>query len=197
MKSMTNICKKTMYFMLIFVLMLSGLSLTARADDVTKTVTYEKAYTFVITPSQFPTYMYSASSCVPSTYNYDDGLYKGTLSLSYAGCSSPTPTGNPVGSMLQVTITATYSGTVTIRSSKTVTYEKAYTFVITPSQFPTYMYSASSCVPSTYNYDDGLYKGTLSLSYAGCSSPTPTGNPVGSMLQVTITATYTGTVYEK
>ena len=108
MAYMINISKKAVCFMVIIVLMLVSLSFTAFAVDETKTVTYNKTYTFVINSSEFPTYMYSPSTCVPATYYYDDGTYKGTLNLTSAYCSSPTP----VGSMLQVTISATYSGTV-------------------------------------------------------------------------------------
>ncbi len=193
MAYMINISKKAVCFMVIIVLMLVSLSFTAFAVDETKTVNYNKTYTFVINSSEFPTYMYSPSTCVPATYYYDDGTYKGTLNLTNASCSSPTPVGNPVGSKLEVTITATYSGTVLAHKTKTVTYDKDYTFVVTSSEFPTYMYSPSTCVPATYYYDDGTYKGTLNLTSAYCSSPTP----VGSMLQVTISATYSGTVLEK
>jgi hypothetical protein len=194
---MINIFKKSVCLMLILVIMLCSLSLTSFAADETKTVTYDKAYTFVISSSQLPTYLYSPSSCVPATYYYDDGTYKGTLNLTSASCSSPTPTGNPVGSKLEVTISAKYSGTVIARKTKTVTYDTSYTFLISSPQLPIYLYSPSSCVPTTYYYDDGTYKGTLNLSSATCSSPTPAGDPVGSKLLVTISAKYSGTVFEK
>lgn len=112
MTYMSNISKKAVYFMVILVLMLSSMSFTAFAGDETKTVTSDKTYTFVISPSQFPNYMNSPSSYVPSTYYYDDGTYKGTLNLTSAACSSPTATGSPIGSQLGVKIFAKYSGTV-------------------------------------------------------------------------------------
>lgn len=179
--------------MAILVLMISSLTLTAFAADETKAVTFDKTYTFVISPSQFPSYMNSPSSYVPSTYYYDDGIYKGTLKLTSAICSSPTATGSPIGSQLGVKIFTKYAGTV-IAKTKTVTYNKNYTFVVSPSQFPNYMNSPSSYVPSTYYYNDGAYKGTLKLTSAVCSSPTATGSPVGSQLGLTIFTKYSGTV---
>jgi hypothetical protein len=190
MTSKTNISRKVVCYIVTLVLMLTSSSFTALAAE-TKTVTYEKTYTFVINSSQLPNYMNSPSTYVPQTYAYDDGTYTGTLNLTSALCSSPTVTGN----QLQVSIYVTYSGTVSVPAkTKTVTYEKTYTFVISSSQIPDYMNSPSSHVPSTYYYNDGTYVGTLSLKSASCSSPTPTGNPIGSQLQVSIWATYSGTV---
>lgn len=182
--------RKVLCFAFIAVLMLQVLTLTAFADDRTKTVTVDQSYTYIITPAQFPSYMGSPSSYVPATYNYNDGTYKGTLSLSYAACSAPIS----VGSNLQVTIYTKYTGTVTAPAeSKTITYSTSYSFTITPAQFSNYMSSPASYVPSTYNYNDGSYHGTLNLTRAACSAPTAVGN----YLQVTIFTDYSGTVYYK
>lgn len=186
--------KKAVCFMVMMALMLNGLSLTVFAGEKSKTVSYETAYTFTISYTQFPDYMNSPSSYVPATYYYNDGTYKGTLNLTYAACSAPTAVGN----YLEVKIFTTYSGTVYADDeSKTTTYDKTYTFVINPTQFPNYMNSPSSYVPATYYYDDGTYRGTLGLTYAACSVPTATGNPIGSQLEVKIFTTYSGTVFHK
>lgn len=190
MVSRMNKFRKAVCFAVIIILMLNLVNLTAFAADRTKTVTVDKSYTFVISPSQFPSYMSSPSSYVPSTYYYNDGTYKGTLNLTYAACSAPTSVGND----LQVTIFTKYSGTVTAPAeSKTITYSTSYTYSINPSQFPDYMSSPASYVPATYNYNDGTYKGTLNLTRAACSAPTAVGN----YLQVTIFTDYSGTVYYK
>ena len=92
----------------------------------------------------------------------------------------------------------TYSGTVSAPAeTKTITHDRTYTFIIYPSQFQDYMNSPASYVPATYYYDDGTYKGTLNLTYAACSAPTPKGNPIGSFLEVRIFTTYSGTVIRK
>lgn len=190
MKSRINSFKKVICFTVITILMLSGSRINALAGDGTKTVSYDTSYTFLIDSSQLASYMNSPASYIPSTYNYNDGTYKGTLNLTYSACSAPTS----VGTKLQVTIYANYSGTVTAMPlSKTVTYSTSYTFTISPSQFSNYMNSPASYVPSTYSYNDGTYQGTLNLTYAACSAPTSVGN----YLKVTIYTTYSGTVYSK
>lgn len=174
----------------IFFLMLSSVSLKTFANDRTKTITYDTSYTYLISPSQFQSYMNSPATYVPATYYYNDGLYKGTLNLTYAACSAPTS----VDSYLRVTIYTTYSGTVTAPPySKDITYNTSYTYLISPSQFSNYMSSPASYVPSTYYYNDGTYSGTLNLTYAACSAPTSVDN----YLRVTIFTDYSGTVYSK
>jgi hypothetical protein len=59
-----NISKKTVCFMLIFVLMLSSVSLTVFAADETKTVTNSRMYYFIVSPSEFANYANSPSSYV-------------------------------------------------------------------------------------------------------------------------------------
>jgi hypothetical protein len=190
MNSSFKFSKLVVCFMVITVLLLNGMSITAFADDRQKTVSYDQTYSFTITPSQFPDYMYSAASHVPATYYYNDGTYKGMLSLSYAACSAPTAVGN----YLEVKIYTTYSGTVYAPDlSKTVSYDQTYTFTITQSQFPDYMNSPRSYVPASYYYNDGTYSGSLTLTYAACSAPTAVGN----YLEIKIFTTYTGTVYSK
>lgn len=186
----SKILKKVVCFMVLCTLMLNGLSITAKAGETTKTVTYEQTYTFLINPSQFSNYMNSPAAYVPSTYFYNDGTYKGTLSLTYAACGAPTA----VGSYLEVKIFTKYTGTVTAPdTTKTVTQSVTYTFTIYPSQLSNYMNSPASYVPSTYNYNDGTYSGTLYLTYAACGAPTPVGN----FLEVKIFTQYSGTVVHK
>jgi hypothetical protein len=190
MKTKTKYFKKAICFIAVIALMLSSSAFTASAADRTKTVSYSTSYDFSISPSQLSDYMNSPAAYIPATYYYNDGVYKGTLSLTYAACSAPVY----VDGYLKVTIFATYSGTVTAPPlSKTVTYNTSYPFTISPSQFPDYMSSPSSYVPSTYYYSDGTYSSTLNLTYAACSAPTPVGN----YLQVTIYTTYSGTVYSR
>ncbi|WFR58048.1 hypothetical protein QA584_03015 [Anaerocolumna sp. AGMB13025] len=190
MNSRIKFSKLAVCFMVMAVLVLNGMSITAFAGDRQKTVSYDQTYSFTITPSQFPDYMYSAASHVPATYYYNDGTYKGTLSLTYAACSAPISVGN----YLKVDIYTTYSGTVYAPDqSKTVSYDQSYTFTITPAQFSDYMNSPRSYVPASYYYNDGTYSGLLNLNYAACSAPIAVGN----YLEVRIFTTYTGTVYSK
>ncbi len=187
----SKISKKVTCFLLILMLVLTNLSTTTLASSVYKTVTHDTTYTFLITPSDFPKYMASPSSYVPSTYRYNDGTYKGTLNLTLAYCSPPS---RMVGGYLEVKVHAKYSATVTaIVPSKSVTYEKAYTFQIRPSQLPSYMSSPSSYVPPVYYYNDGTYSGYIYLSYAACAVPSSAGN----YLNVTITTRYSGTAILK
>lgn len=185
------IFKKATCFMLILLFMLASLSTTAQASERSKTVTYEKEYTFLIVPSQFPNYMSSPSSYVPATHEYNDGEYKGTLNLKYAYCYAPDGLS---GNYLRVKIFAQYSGTVSVLvRSKSVTYSKTYTVRIRPSELPNCLASPSSYVPPVYYYDDGTYKGYIYLSYASCSSPTAAGD----YLDVRIPTRYSGTVLLK
>lgn len=191
MSSKINFFKKVSCFMIILALMITSLSTTALAADRSKTVTYETTYTFLITPSQYPDYMNSPSSYVPTTYKYNDGTYKGTLNLTYATCYAPD---GVVGTYLRVKILTKYTGTVlALVPSKSVTYEKTYKFLISPSQFPDYMNVPSSYVPPVYFYNDGTYSGYIYLSYAVCLSPTAVGN----YLEVGISTRYSGTVLHK
>lgn len=188
---LTRFLKKASCSLLIMVVMLSSLSTTVLASSVSKTATYETTYTFLITPSDFPKYMNSASTYVPQTHRYNDGTYKGTLNLTLAYCSPPS---GMVGNYLQVKVHAKYSGTVTaLVPSKSVTHEQTYTLQIRPSQLPDYMKSPSSFVPPVYYYNDGTYSGYIYLSYAACSVPTSSGD----YLYVTISTRYSGTAVLK
>ncbi len=188
-----NISKKTVSFMLIFALMLSSLSLSVFAVDASKTVNTSRMYYFTVSPSEFANYANSPASYVSPTTYYDDGTYKGTLNLTRAMCWSPIV----MGDQLQVRINAEYSGTVYARRTKTVTYDSLYTNIVYPSDFSKYANSPSSYVSPTVYYNDGTYSGTLYLTNAVCWSPIATGNPIGSLLQVRINATYSGTVTER
>ncbi len=186
-----KISKKVTCFLVILVLMLTNLSTTVLASNTSKTVTHNATYTFLINPSEFPNYVSSPSSYIPSTYRYNDGTYKGTLYLTQAYCSPPD---GMVGNYQRIRVHAKYTGTVTVLvPSKSVTYEKNYTFQISPSQLPDYMNSPSLYVPPVYYYNDGTYGGYIYLSYAACSAPTYVGN----YLEVTIFTRYSGTVLYK
>ena len=186
-----KISKKATCFLLVLTLILSSLGSTALASTVSKTATYEYTYNFLINPSDFPKYMSSPSSYVPQTYNYNDGTYNGTLYLVSAACHAPL---GMSGQYLKVEIHAKYSGTVKAPSpSKSVTKKVDYTFQIRPEQFPDYMSSPSSYVPSVYYYNDGTYSGYIYLKSAACSVPTSKNG----YLHVTIFTEYSGTAIRK
>lgn len=186
-----KITKKVTCFLLATLLILTSLSSTVLASDLTKTVTHDKTYTFLINPSDFPKYMDLPSSYIPQTYYYNDGTYKGTLYLTLAYCSAPA---GMVGDYLRVNIYAKYSGTVVAPApSKNVTISKTYTFQIRPSQLPDYMSSPSSYVPQAYYYNDGTYSGYIYLTYAACSAPTSHGD----YLYVSIFTEYSGSVIKR
>ncbi len=189
MTSRTNVFKKTMCFLLIFVLLLSSWSLTVFAVDETKTVNDSRMYYFIVSPSEFANYANSPASYVSSTISYNDGTYRGTLSLTRAMCWSPTY----MEGMLQVRICAEYSGTVYARKTKTETYNYLYTQEIDASYFNNYANSPASYVPQTYYYNDGTYSGNLSLASAVCWSPSYISP---GRLMVRINVTYSGTVTE-
>lgn len=191
MSSKINVLKKVTCFLVLLALMLTNLSTTALASERSKTATYETTYTFLITASQFPNYMNSPSSYVPSTYQYNDGTYKGTLNLTYASCYAPDGLS---GYYIRVKIIAKYTGTVSVLvPSKSVTYTKTYKILISPSELPNYMNSPSLYVPPVYYYNDGTYIGYIYLSYAAYSSSTTVGN----YLEVSISTRYAGTVLHK
>ena len=180
--------KKVTCLLVTMIFMLTCFSTTALASAATKNVTYDTTYTLLISPSDFPKYMSSASSYVPQTYRYKDRTHQGTLNLTLAYCSPPS---GMVGNYMQIKIHAKYSGTVTVLvPSKSVTYEKTYTFRIKPSLFPNYMSSPSSYVPPVYYYNDGNYSGYIYLSYAACLAP----YSAGDYLDVRIATKYSGTV---
>jgi len=194
---MANFMKKSVCCMLVIVLMLSSLSLIAFANGESKTVTYDKSYTFVMDSSQVSNYLRSPSNYVPTSYKYDDGTYKGTLKLTIAKTNAPTIINSSYGITFRVTIYTRYSGTVTSRMTKTVTRKRSYTFVMDSSQVSNYLRSPSNYVPTSYKYDDGTYKGTLKLTSAKTYAPTIINNSYGITFRVTIYANYSGTVMEK
>lgn len=186
-----KISKKVTCFLLIMVLMLTSLSSTVLASNLSKNVTYTKTYSFVIDPQDYPKYYESPSTYVPYTYYYNDGTYQGTLTLNYAYCGPPD---GVVGNFIRLNIHANYSGTVVVPNpSKSVTVSRTYTFQIRPEQLPDYMSSPSSYVPPVIYYDDGSYSGYIYLSYAACGAPNSSGN----YLYVTISTQYSGTVIKK
>ena len=134
-----------------------------------------------------------------STYNYDDGSFKGTLPCT--GISDWTQTYDHYDTTSNVpifkfTFTATYSGTVTA-------YPVTKTVTVTSPASATGPLSAASFIQSefvsvaTYNYDDGSFKGTLHCT--GISNWTQTYYYYDTVNKVpifkfTFDATYSGTV---
>jgi hypothetical protein len=97
-----------------------------------------------------------------STYSYNDGSYKGTL--NYTGYNSLTSTyyaSYPGITLYTYHFNVTYSGTVTQIEITTisVTATRAYDIVAPLIAIDSIRQSMAS---STYSYDDGSYRGTLS-----------------------------------
>ncbi len=190
MTSISNIFKKTLCLLLIFVVMLSSMSLTVFAIDESKIVNHSSLFTCIINASEFNNYANSPASYVSQTYYYNDGTYRGTLNLTRATCWSPSYISPGV---LQVRINTEYSGTVYARKTKTVTYNYLYTKEIDASDFNNYANSPAAYVPQAYYYNDGTYSGNLSLASAVCWSPSYIAP---YRLMVRINVTYSGTVTE-
>ncbi len=188
MSSRINVSKKAISFIVMLVLILASLSTPALASNQSKTVTREATYTFFADYEEVKEYCGSPRNYVPSTQSYDDGIYKGTLSIASI-------TGYPTyiaENVLEVKIYVTYSGTVyAYVTTKNVYCETTYTFYVHSSQLSFYTYYPSSHISPTYIYNDGIYEGILNLSYCTCSSPI---YAIGGYYWVTINAGYFGAV---
>jgi hypothetical protein len=129
----------------------------------------------------------SQTSTLSSTYNYNDGTYSGTLSLTSSSAGTPpAPTGSgSVGSTTSTSAsgTANYSGTCYTADTRT------YGWVST---------STTHNAASSISYNDGTYSGTLNLDNVTGTPPTPSGSSTVGTQQttsVTGTANYSGTCW--
>lgn len=124
----------------------------------------------------------------PSSHDYDDGVYKGTVSIySYTGSKPSPPSFNGyAGQIYSLTNVgdANYTGTVYANDTRTYGWIRQSTF---------------DDASGFNSYDDGTYKGTLYYVNSIGTPPYPTiNNPsVGAttITSVSGTANYSGTVY--
>lgn len=176
-------------FMLLFLL-------AAKAPGVlaaeTKSVTVTVPQSFVVPTTVINNVMQSISN---STYNYNDGDYKGTL--QYAGISDWSESfyaQYPNTILYRYTFNVIYSGTVTEieHITKTITISVPQSATVPRAVINNVLQSISN---STYSYDDGTFRGTLSC--AGISDVTETfymQYPDVILYRYTFNVTYTGTV---
>lgn len=191
MSSRINLFKKGICITVIMVLMLTCFTSTALASNLTKTVTRERTYTFYTDYNEAANYLGSPRSYIPLTISYDDGIYKGTLNIA----TTEGYVSYVKENVLEVKIKAKYTGTVTAYiTSKIVTYTSSYSYFVPYSINSNYDWVADFYLPTTYNYDDGTYKGILSLDYSYC---VPDNKPIGNYIWVTVYASYSGMAYLK
>lgn len=157
----------------------------------TKTVSVTTSEYFTCTGPEIGTHITNIQS---STYNYNDGSYSGVLSYSQINSVSVVPI-NYNYTIFQVTVSVTYSGTVTsipIPPTKTVYATDTRTFTCEGSQVSTNMQAIQN---STYYYNDGTYHGTLNYSSISNVNVTVVGhNSSGDILYFVVTVNYAGTV---
>jgi hypothetical protein len=157
----------------------------------TTTASGTASYSGTVSTSDTRTYGWvtsgSQTSTLSSTYNYNDGTYSGTLSLTSSSAGTPpAPTGSgSVGSTTSTSAsgTANYSGTCYTADTRT------YGWVAT---------STTHNAASSISYNDGTYSGTLNLDNVTGTPPTPSGtSTVGTQqtTSVTGTANYSGTCW--
>lgn len=184
--------RKLLGVVLTFIFLLSFSGATAFAAQ-TKVVT-------VTVPTTVTCPDYAISSVLQSiannsSYSYNDGAYKGTL--SYVGYSNFTSTyaySYPGVSFYNYTFDRTYTGTVTEieRVTKTVTATRHYDITAPAEAFNSIQQGIAS---STYSYDDGSFKGTLNYVSLSNWSATPSQQYPGTTLyHITFDVTYSGTV---
>ena len=189
-------CKKISFkigilftFMLLFLFTFK--SPDALASD-SKFVTVSVPQSIVVPNTVIGNVMQSISN---STYNYNDGAYKGTL--QYAGVSDWTETlyaQYPDMALYTYTFNVSYSGTVSVieKVTKTVTVTVPQSIVVPNTVINNVMQSIAN---GTYNYDDGSFRGTL--SYVGISNWAEAiyaQYPDVTIYRYTFDVTYTGTV---
>ncbi len=131
-----------------------------------------------------------------STYSYDDGSYKGTLSfVSISNLTATLYATYPDMTMYTYSFIRTYSGTVTayeLPATMEVTAIRAYDITAPLDAVDSIKLAMAN---STYAYDDGTYKGTL--SYVSITSWTQTVSPQypnTTLYRFTFNVNYAGTV---
>lgn len=132
-----------------------------------------------------------------STYNYDDGSYKGTL--NYSGISGMTQTlyaQYPDYTLYTYSFNIIYTGTVTkytvIVTTKDVSVTVSYNITVPDTVINNILQSISN---STYNYDDGSFKGTLHfVSISGMTQTLYAQYPNYTLYTYSFNVTYSGTV---
>lgn len=131
-----------------------------------------------------------------STYSYDDGAYKGTLSYAgYSDFASSVYATYPTVTIYRYTFNVHYAGTVTkyeIPATKYVTASRHYDITAPLSAVESIRQSMAN---STYAFDDGSYKGTL--TYTGISNWSQsyyTEYPGVVLYHISFDVNYAGTV---
>jgi hypothetical protein len=173
-----------MLALFIFFPFMSTNALAATTKYVSVNVQQSFSGTSADTNAQIYSYLTSHS-----TYNYDDGSYRGTISISNVNYTVQTLSSD----YYYYVFTITYSGGVTrYPETKVVTMTSRFSFVATSTDFyPTlYAYINSH---GTYNYDNGSYMGVLSISGLNLVSQT-LDNPNTQTYYYIFDLTYSGTV---
>lgn len=182
-------------FILTLVLMFVFTSSSAFAAD-TKTVTVPTTKVFNCTGPEISGNIQSVQS---SSYYYDDGSYRGTLSFSAITSVEVIPVGKDYNNMdiYQVTVSVTYTGTVTsyipvtpITKSVNITADRSFT-----CHGPEINANMQAITSSTYYYDDGAFRGTLNYSKTNNVIVTVIGHDYyGDIYQFDVNVDYSGTV---
>lgn len=185
--------KMSLIYALSLVMILSFGSMNALADDGSKVVTVTVPTTVTCPDYAIGNVLQSIST---STYAYDDGSYKGTLSFSgFSNFSSTYYASYPNVTLYNYTFDRTYTGTVypyTVPPTMNVTASRHYDITA-----PLYAVDSikQSMANSTYAYDDGSYKGTLSyVSLTNYSETYQTSYPGIVLYKISFDVNYAGTV---
>lgn len=180
-------------FTLVLMLLFSFSGVSALAAE-TKYVTVTVPQSVTCPDTVFGDVLQSISQ---STYAYDDGAYKGTLSFNGFSIVSATPVYPYPGAngIYNYTFSVTYAGTVTsyVTATKTVSVTTSTYSITAPLE------AAGSIQQSIYGgsmyYDDGSYHGLIPV--ASINNWTATlydGSKTPAIYQFTFTITFAGTV---
>ncbi len=177
---------------LAFLFLLVGNSSTALAEE-SKIVSVTEPRSVTVPDTAINQVLQSIAN---TSYNYDDGSFRGTL--PYAGRSSLTQTLvaiYPDMTIYNYTFSVTYTGTVVSYSqpsTKEVAVSVPYTISVPDYVISNIMQIISN---STYNYDDGTYSGTLPFTgYSSVSSTFVASYPGYNIYSYSFTVYYAGTV---
>lgn len=141
-------------------------ALAATQKNVSVTVQQSFTATSTELNSQLSSYMSSHNS-----YNYDDGSYKGTLNITNVNLVSQTLQSRS-SNLYNYIFAITYSGVATkYPVTKRVSVIVQQTFTATSAELSSHLNSYMNS-HNTYNYNDGSYSGTLSISNVSLVSQT-------------------------
>ncbi|HEX9060066.1 MAG TPA: hypothetical protein VF941_07785 [Clostridia bacterium] len=136
-----------------------------------------------------------------TTYNYDDGTYIGRINFSditNLTQNGPVPTPGSSASYYLYTFNIIYTGTVTMKASSTKYVTVSRDIGITSTLNGLSIDSLRSQYGNTtYNYDDGTYRGNLAFSditNITLRGSVPTPGSSATYYLYTVTISYAGTV---